>query len=115
MALGEALAVGTEHQRHVRPRRTGPPEQVEQVRLARRRLEQVVGAHHLLHPLVVVVDDDGHVVRGHAVVAAQHDVVGRPGDVAAQPVDDRDRLAVAAQPQGRRSTLGLPLGDLVGA
>ena len=78
--------------------------------LARRGLEQVVGAHHLLHALVVVVDHHGHVVRGHAVVAAQHDVVGRPGDRAAQPVDDRDRFAVrraagsaAGRPSASRS------------
>ena len=85
---------------------TGPAEQVEQVRLARRGVEQVVAAHHLLDALVVVVDHDGHVVRRHAVVAAQDDVVGRPGDRAVQPVDDRDRLrrrrAGAAPPAGPR-------------
>ena len=87
-------------------RRARPTEQVEQVGLARRGVEQVVAAHDLLHALVVVVHDDGHVVGGHAVVAAQHDVVGGPGDLAAQPVDDRDRLAVrragAAPPAGPR-------------
>ena len=40
-----------------------------------RRRQQVVAPHDLLDPLRGVVDDDGEVVGGHAVVAAEHDVV----------------------------------------
>ena len=76
MALGQPLAVGADHQRHVG---VGDPRQSEEVLqqgLAGRRRQQVVAPADLVDPLGGVVDDDGQVVGRHAVVAAQHDVVG---------------------------------------
>ena len=75
MALGEALAVGTDDERHVDVLRRRQPEQALQQHLARRRRQQVVTTHHRGDLLVGVVDHDRQVVRRHAVVAAQHDVV----------------------------------------
>ena len=75
VALGEAGAVGAEHERHVGVGRHRQAEQPRDEHLARRRVEQVVAPHDLLDALVGVVDHDGHVVGADAVVAAQHEVV----------------------------------------
>ena len=84
----------------------GQPEQVGEVGLPGRGGQEVVAAHHLLDALVGVVHHHGEVVGGHAVVAAQHEVVDHRGDLAVEPVDDRHHLArppAAAAPAGRPS------------
>ena len=72
-----------------------------------RGVEQIVAPHDLLDALVVIVHHDGHVVGGHAVVAAQHDVVGGPRDLAVQPVEDRHRRTIGPQAQRRGPALSL--------
>ena len=105
MALGQPRSVRPHDQRDVRPRRPRSTEQVEQVGLAGRGVEQIVTPHDLLDALVVIVHHDGHVVGGHAIVPAQHDVVGGPRDLAVQPVEDRHRRTIGPQAQRRGPAL----------
>ena len=60
-----------------------------------------------------VVDDDGEVVGGYAVVAAEDEVVDPAVGRSVQRVDELDHLAVGAQPQCRRPAARLALGALV--
>ena len=109
VALGEALTVGADHERDVQVPRLGQPEQALQLDLAGRRCQQVVAAHDDVDALGGVVDDDGEVVRRHAVVAPQHDVVGHAGVATGDAVVERDRLPRRPQPQrGRSDARGAP-------
>ncbi len=83
-------------------------EQPGEVDLAGRRIEQIVATHDLGDALGGVVDHDGQVVGGHAVVALQHDVVDHPAERTGDPVDELDPLVVAAQAQCRPATVRLP-------
>ncbi len=76
-------------------------EQAMQHDLAGCRCQQVVSADHLGHPLGGVVDDYCQVVRGHAVVALQHDVVDPAAVGSAESVDERLVATVTEQAQRR--------------
>ena len=73
--LGQPLPVLVEGQRHVCVLDRRQADQRRQVRLPRRRGEQVVAADHLVDILRVVVHHHREVVGGHPVVAAQYQVV----------------------------------------
>ena len=89
VALGQPRPVLVEHQRDVRVRRLRIAQQLREIRLARRRRQQVVTAHHLVDALCRVVDDDREVVGRHPVAATDHEVVDDAGVLAVQQVVDR--------------------------
>ena len=103
VTLGETLAVGPEHQRHVQVLGRRQAEEPLEQHLARRRRQQVVAAHHLGHPLRGIVDDHRQVVGRHTVAPLQHDVVDRSTVDASDQIDDLDLLVLGAQPQRGRS------------
>ncbi len=76
------------------------------MRLAGRRRQQVGAAHDLVDALVRVVDDDGEVVGGDAVVAAEDDVVDESLDATVQAVHDRHGRHLGVEPERRGSTVG---------
>ena len=82
------LVPSVENQGDVRVRRLQISQQPGEVRLARRRRQQVVAAHHLVDGLCRVVHDDREVVGGHAVAATDHEVVDDPGVLAVQQIVD---------------------------
>ena len=112
MALGQALTVGPKHERHVDPRWAGSAQQVEEVGLAWRDIKEIVTAHHLLDALVGIVHHDREVVGGHSVVATQHDVVRRVGQLAVEAIYDRHDLTSRPKAKGGGPTGRLPRGDL---
>ena len=76
--------------------------------------QEVVAADDLGDTLGSVVDDDGEVVRGDAVVALQDDIVDRSAEAAGDEVVDLVPLAIGAQPQCGPTTLTdapVPLGS----
>ena len=112
MALGQARAVGAEHERDVRVGRGGQAEPRRDVQLARRRLDEVGAAHHFAHALRCVVDDHGEIVCGRAVVAAHDQVVDDAVVRSEQPIGERRRSPRGAQAQRRRAPGALALGAL---
>ena len=91
---------------HVGVARRGQTEQPAKVDLARRRGQQVVAPHDLGDALRGIVDHDGEVVRGHAIVAAQHYVV----DCGGAPTDHRilegNLVAIGKEAQRRSAPVG---------
>ena len=71
--------------------------------LARRRRQEVVTADDLIDALRRVVDDDGEVVGGHAVVAPEDEVVDSPAGRSVHRVDELDHLTARPQTKGRRA------------
>ena len=65
--------------------------------------QQVVAAHDERRCRGGVVDDDGEVVGGDAVVAAQHDVPRHALDGAGDDVVEGDGTVLGAEAQGRRA------------
>ena len=112
VALGQPLAVGAEHERHVGVAGGGEAEPRAEPQLARRGVQEVGAAHDLAHALLGVVDDDGQVVGERPVVAAHHEVVDDalhgPGDA----VLEGHPRGVGADSQRRRAAGGLALGAL---
>ena len=101
VALGQARAVGAEHQRHMRVGRLGQPEQPASSSWRGRGVQQVVAAHHLADALVGVVHHHREVVGGRAVAAAQSTMSStapEPGRGAGRrtPAAPRARPAAAA-------------------
>ena len=91
MALGEALAVGVDDERHVEVAGTAAGRAAPGGRSAAASILSRLSPRTTLgHALRPVVDDDGEVVRRHTVVAAQHDVVGDTGHRAGEHVVERD-------------------------
>ena len=74
MPLGQALAVKSEHQRHVGVGRRRQSEQLLQRDLPGRRREQVIAAHDVADAIRRVVDDHRQLVGVQAVGAAHDDV-----------------------------------------
>ena len=109
MSLGEALAVGTEHERQVRVPRSAAAERLDQRELARCRREEVVASHHVADLHREVVDHDGELVAVHAVGAAHHEVAstetGRDGTVHA--VGKAARISAAEAEAQRRRPFGV--------
>ena len=97
--LGQATAPGAEHERDVGVGRHRQVQQLGEVDLARRRREQVVAADDLVDALRRVVDDDGQVVRGDPVVAAEDEVVDEGAGGAGQAIDERDGGHLGAEAQ----------------
>jgi hypothetical protein len=102
--LGQARTIRAEDEGNVPVCRCRQPEQPLQHDLPRRRGEQVVTADHLTDPLRRIVDHDGEVVRGDAVVATKNDVVGDATHLTADVVMDDDHLAVGTQANRRAPT-----------
>ena len=110
VALGQALAVGPEHERHVGVGGRLEAQRRGQPALARGRPEQVGAADDLVDALLGVVDDHRQVVGHGAVVAPDHEVVDDALDVPRDPVreahdrpvgGDAQRRAVARRPPAR--------------
>lgn len=75
-------------------------EQLSQMRLTRRRRQQVIPAYHLVNALKSVVDHHRQVVGGARVVTEQDKVVDRARDISGQPVTHRGVLGLGAQANG---------------
>ena len=103
MALRQALTVRTDDQWNMDIADRWQAEQPLQKHLSGGRRQEVVTTDHVVHPLLGVVDDARQVVRRHAVVASQHDVVHRTGEWTGEGVVDRDRRFRRPQPQRRRT------------
>ncbi len=104
MALGQSGTIGGEHERYMGVARDRQTEQPVQFDLPWCRGQQIVAADHFGDALGGIVDDHGEVVRGHPVVALQHDIVGTSGLRTTDPVVERHGPAVTEQPQRRTPT-----------
>ena len=103
VALGQAGAVGPEHERHVRVGRLRQPERPREPELARGGVGEVGAAHDLLDALLGVVDDHREVVGERAVAAPDHEVVDHALDPAQEPVLEPHGSAVRADAQRGRA------------
>ena len=129
--LGQFLAVGAEHRRHVGHRRDGPAERPIDEEMFRHRGEPLLAAHDVADRHRVVVDDHREVV-GREAVRLQEDLVfdraRLPLDAAVHEVVDRKRAFVrhleahdvglglrARGRLGRRDVAAMPVvpGELV--
>ena len=89
VAFGQPGPIRIEHQRDMRVGRLLIAQKPCEVRLPGRRRQKVVTAHHLVDALGRVVDDDGEVVGGHTVAAADDEVVDDPRVLTVQQIVDR--------------------------
>ena len=62
VAFRKPLSGSVEHQRHVGIGGLRVPKQVSEIRLSRRRGQEIVSAGYLVYPRCGIVDDDGKVV-----------------------------------------------------
>ena len=106
VAFRQPSAVGSHHEWHVGVARRGQPEQLAEVDLARRRGQQIVAPHDFGDALRGIVDHHGEVVRGHAVVAAQHDVIDRGGARTGHRILERDLVAIGEEAQRGAAPVG---------
>src|SRR5690606_6453609 len=111
VTLGQALAVVTEHQGHMAETAGRPEtESVVEPELARGRVEQIGSAEHLADPLVGVIDRDREVISEVPVVPANHEIVERSFDWAADVILETDPGSPGPDPQRRRATVSASFG-----
>ncbi len=108
MALGQALAVRTDHQWDVEEAGAGNAKQVVEQRLVNGAGEEVIAAHDFFNSLVGIIDDNRKVV-GNGAVATAHDDVVSHGTVGPVPCVGYVNLGLfGAQPQRERLAGGDP-------
>ena len=91
MAFGEPFTIGPAHQRHVLVDRRGVSEDVLQHDLSWRGKSQVFAPHDLGDALKCIVDNDGQVVGGSAIVATDNEVVDWANNASARLVESGSR------------------------
>jgi hypothetical protein len=94
VSLGQTFAIATEYERNVGVDHRAQPEHLDQPRLARGAVEEVVAPYDFPDALRVVVDNDGEVVGRYAVFAAHDEIVDDRCGRAVEPVLDGHRGAV---------------------
>ena len=83
--------------------------------MPRRRGQQIVGPHNLLHPLGGIVDHDHEVVGRCAVASPQDEIIDCLGMAPVTSIHDRDVGMLRSKPQRGRPATRLVFGDLGGA
>ena len=118
LALAHLRPVGIEDERQVGEARHRVAERPEEQDVLGRVREMVLAPDHVGHLHRRIVDDDREVVERRAVAADDHEIAAEVRDVDLDPsaddVVEGDHAGPDPEADGRRTTLGLARGALVG-
>src|SRR4051794_6537023 len=112
MTLGQAPTVRAKHERDVGISGLPQAEQSPEQDLARSRVRKVGTPHNLAYPLRGIIDYDGELIRGRAIITAHDEIIHRLPEEPEQTILEDYPDILRTDPERWRSSGGLALRAL---